>query len=94
MTKKAINVLRGWSIGVGVAVVTGTVAFLSSAKSPSEKAVEDMYINEIIQFSGTDSMQYPSIFDASVITNIPVEDLREAIRTNSSIEGYQFDVKK
>lgn len=94
MTKQAMKKLRGWSIGTGVAVALGTVAVLSSSKSAEEKAVEDMYIEEIVQFNDTSSMVYPSIFDAAVISNFSVEEIREAIRTNDTLDGYEFDVKR
>lgn len=94
MTKKAINTLKGWSIGAAGTVIVGTFVLFTAAKTTEEKEVQDMYINEIIQHDGSDTYQYPSIYDASVITNIPVEVLREAIRTNDTIDGYQFDVKR
>jgi hypothetical protein len=94
MTTRAFRILKGWSIGVSASVVLGTVVFLTSAKSSEEKAMEGGYMEEIIQYNDTSMYEYPSLFDAEVITNIPLEEIREAIRTKKQIDGYYFRVKR
>jgi hypothetical protein len=91
-----MKTLKGWSIGVGTAVALGTVVVFSSAKTSSEKAMEDIYMEEIEFRVDGDTMIYqaPSLFDAHVLTNVPMDSIRESIRTNTKINGYNFSIDK
>lgn len=96
MTTKALRALKGWSIGVTAFVAVSSVAILSSAKSSSAKAIEDIYLEEIEYTIDGDTMTYqaPSLFDAYVLTNVPMDSIRESIRTKTKINGYNFSIDK
>lgn len=91
-----MNALKGWSIGVTAAAILGTVGVLSSSKSAEERAMDGMYLNEINYDIEGDTMSYqaPSLFDAYILTNIPMDSIRESIRTKRQVDGYTFSVER
>jgi hypothetical protein len=89
MTRQTMKTLKGWSIGVGTAVALGTVVVFSSAKTSSEKAMEDIYLSKIIFRNDTSMIEYPSLFGAHDLTQYPMEDIKNAVINGTKLNGYE-----
>ena len=92
MTTKRLKALKGWSIGVGTAMAIGTVTFLSSSTTKEEKALEDIYTIDIVWQAIGDSLssEAPTIFDASVLSDMPIDSIKQSIIENRPVDGIQF----
>ena len=85
------------------ALTTATVAVTDSRKPTQEsmyvgtegfiKSLGTHHELRVIRTDGLNSEEYPSIEDAAIITNIPVEDIYQAILFGTQIDGDQFQIK-
>lgn len=91
MTTKSLKALKGWSIGFAAAVIAGTFMVLTSS---TEKAGTDTF--HVIMTSESDTMEFRTadpIEDIEIITNIPQEEVEQAILMGTRVEGYEIKIK-
>lgn len=92
-----MKAFKGWSIGIGSAIVVGTVLFLTSArtteKTPTEvKALSDVEYSFVME-GPVDTIEFQTTLqDVSNITNIPLIEIESALLMGVYIDGYQLKI--
>lgn len=82
--------MKKLAVFIGLTATAGLASLMSSTKAPAPTTVEHLVDRKIIQVDGTNIIEYPSVQDAAIISNIPEEVIIQSIITEQAVDGYVF----
>lgn len=75
---------------LGMTAVAGVMATMSNTKAPANTGPTHILDHKVVQVLGDQVIEYPSIEDAAIISNVPQNVIIESIITEKPVDGYEF----